>query len=531
MKAEALDAVAAQVERGELDAAARGLLALWREEPHAELAEALERFPTRETGEWEEKATKRMERWLFAWREGDVLRVPPLLRQLDAMLKSELPKFTTSCFDAIATSEPDPRAGRACVKWLSDVGGLRSPSRMLYRSLEKAAKRHADPRDLAALQRLGEHGTPWASMVGALSNLAGAYAGLALRCRARLEALPPLERAAVAKLRELGERASSLPVPNAAAAAPADVEAMLSRVRAAPNDEAHRAVFLDRLLETSDPWGELIALQVARAKSGAAKVTARERSLLKQLRPRILGGLALERPSVLSGFEFARGFVVAATVKVKGVTRVTAMLSQPEFATLERVTFVRDAAIPPSLLALKEAHGVRLETLATARKKRPSLALEAVTLTEASPDELAKTTFWPELKELYTVEFFCRVRDLLALPVARHLTAVGVRDVVAFAAFDHIGPDDVNRAPPSVQRVSLDVYSGRAGLSFRFLRAGKRWRAEVHDAPPLRAETDYAPGPLEEQLGQMSYLLQDAVEVKVFDGVPEAIRAGLARQR
>src|ERR1043165_6117004 len=64
------------------------------------------------------------------------------------------------------------------------------------------------------------------------------------------------------------------------AAADADAE-LLALVYAAPDDDGPRLVYADALLERGDPRGELIALQIARARGPISdEARAREAELL-----------------------------------------------------------------------------------------------------------------------------------------------------------------------------------------------------------------------------------------------------------
>lgn len=130
------------------------------------------------------------------------------------------------------------------------------------------------------------------------------------------QALPP----AIATLRALpfeqvAIAALSAPSPTASATSTADEVALLAEVLAAPHDDGPREVLADYLLERQDPRGEFITLQLAAARgAGTAKGLQRMGSLLRRHEAEWLGPLAL----VLSGREFRRGFLDAATVSING---------------------------------------------------------------------------------------------------------------------------------------------------------------------------------------------------------------------
>jgi len=100
---------------------------------------------------------------------------------------------------------------------------------------------------------------------------------------------------------------------------------LLDAIYAAPDDDAPRSVYADWLLERGDPRGELIALQLERARTGDLEVSLRERALLKTYQRDWLAWVweALFPPSV----RLERGFLHAASVDVRGVERLAARLT------------------------------------------------------------------------------------------------------------------------------------------------------------------------------------------------------------
>lgn len=60
---------------------------------------------------------------------------------------------------------------------------------------------------------------------------------------------------------------------------------LYAAVLAAPDDDAPRLVYADWLTERGDPWGELIALQIARTHTDTPELAARERELLVGVPP------------------------------------------------------------------------------------------------------------------------------------------------------------------------------------------------------------------------------------------------------
>src|SRR5688572_21891418 len=69
---------------------------------------------------------------------------------------------------------------------------------------------------------------------------------------------------------------------------------LYAAVLANPDDDAPRLVYADWLTERGDPWGELIAVQIARGHADTPALQARERELLAAVPP---------------GITYRRGFV------------------------------------------------------------------------------------------------------------------------------------------------------------------------------------------------------------------------------
>jgi len=112
--------------------------------------------------------------------------------------------------------------------------------------------------------------------------------------------------------------------------------------------DANRMVLADRLLEIGDPRGEMIALQLARARTGAAPAP-RERELIAQ------HGHAWTLPATgcLRSFEFRRGFLAAAEVDA-AVTPAPALVEHRVWSTVEELeTRGIELLLAPSLRSLR----------------------------------------------------------------------------------------------------------------------------------------------------------------------------------
>ncbi len=503
-----LDASAAALQRGETDAAAAELLRAWREAPYAELAAALERFPKRPFQPEEGTPTAEMNAWLEAWGRAGPLDLPALLAHLEHVAGTRLPRFAKPCFDAVAAAPADPRIGAFVLSRIGHpVPSLKQTISMLWRQ--------ASPRDLEALDRL-------ANQTGG-----GWFKPVVNTLKRKAASLKPLDADLRGRIIELGLEAAKAPLPKVTEAGEA---VLLERVRAAPDDVSCREVLRDWLLERGDPWGELIALQQHRARDAQATMTARERKLLKELRPRILGSLGGAKKSVLDEVVIERGFPVSATVKVKGVTRVAAILSRPELSTLERVVFVRDATLTPNLKALREAHGLQAESLAAALKRAPDLKLEVLTV-DGGPGHLEGLGGLGALRELYFIEPGMPERTLRAaarLPLMKQLRAIGVVQVYAGDAFHDWSWELVDSLPAPVERVVIETMGGMTAR-FVFARASDGWDVRVE--PPVTQRSThpgYASIPHDaETFRRAKAVLKESRSVQFSGGVDEQTRAAL----
>ncbi len=495
-------AAEAALARGDVDGAARALLAAWRELPHADLADALDRFPVRPCEPLPGAPTERMNLWLARWGRAGPLDVVPLLEALVKMLGDTLPRFTRPCFDALAAAAPDPRVGRLLVS----LAPMRE--RPLAAAFHAALWRHASARDLERLKDLVES-TQNGKLKMIRHTVAKKASGLAL------------DRDTRARVLVLGASAAKAPLP---AVPQQSAELLLQRVREAPDDATCREVLRDWLLEQGDPWGELIALQEHRART-AGEQTPRERALLRKVKPRILGTLAGAKKAMLDGLEFERGFLVAATIDLNGVTRVAALLARPELSTLERVSFVRASTLTPNLLALREAHGVRGDSLAAIVKRTPHLKLEALSVV-GGPAYLVDVAGWPTLRELFleaTLRASTTLRRLPALHIAKELRVFGIRDAYAREAFDGWSWQALDQVPPPVRRFVIETVYGLDAV-FTFDRLDDGWSVTVSPPTrPLRARL-----PLDTAaVRAAATVLRESKSVTLAPELPAELRAAL----
>src|SRR5262249_28357631 len=117
--------------------------------------------------------------------------------------------------------------------------------------------------------------------------------------------------ACVAACRQLGALASDAAVlaQSTSTVRDAVLDALLAAVLRDPDDDEPRAIYADALEQRGDPRGELIALQLRRAKDGKLPAAAetRERELLGELARTWIAPLdaAVRADSI----RFARGFL------------------------------------------------------------------------------------------------------------------------------------------------------------------------------------------------------------------------------
>lgn len=523
MIASALTGLTALIDRGKLAEAAEEVRRLWSSAREPALAELLARFPKRALPL--SNGAPRGEHWISTLRWGDALLVPALLTELEAMLAEEGPPALIPCLRALASYPGDPRVGAACLRWVLDPSKVRAPNAAIFQELEKALTRHLDRRHGETLKALAQTDSPWSEKIGravalpVLSRLAD-HGDTLLFHRA------PLPADVAQRLEDLAERVSQMRLDSVT---PEAIEKGLLRIRHHPLDEAARAVFRDLLLEASDPWGELIVLQEARAAKGDTQASNEERQLLRRVELRILGALTLHRAGMIVPLEYRRGFLAHAAIHAHAHD-VAAVMAHAELSTLERVTFENAAAITDNLVALKEAYGVTLADLERARQQAPAVKLSVVAIKDVSVAELVGTRWWPELRELYTFDPRPRLEQLLTLPVSPQLTAVGVLERPAATAFEGFDVAMLAGAPSSIQRVRIDAFGRRETLQVTWVRNKPGWKAEVSGSTSLLPRPDRADAPeLRAALPALRRHLKGARSVVVMPGVSSEIRQAIEK--
>lgn len=158
----------------------------------------------------------------------------------------------------------------------------------LFNERLEAIRKHPDPRYAKAIVAMIEDGRPevrWASeaLVEVLATMGDERIKAALEARVALEAgdwaevlprLPAVRAPDAATTRKLRSLSSDHEAPKATSGS-GDPKALLAAVQAAPDDLEARAVLADRLQELGDPFGELIALQLAELRGESTAETCK----------------------------------------------------------------------------------------------------------------------------------------------------------------------------------------------------------------------------------------------------------------
>ncbi|MCX5742424.1 MAG: TIGR02996 domain-containing protein [Proteobacteria bacterium] len=225
-------------------------------------------------------------------------------------------------------------------------------------------------------------------------------------------------------------------------------DALLAAIYAAPQDDGPREVYADVLVEDHDPRGELIALQLKRAR-GDRGTRAREQALLREAGRAWFDGLDRESATDV---ELRRGFPARARVR-------QAVLSSPAWATVE--TLLVDAAFVggPSLRGLRKLCGVFADQLERIALPNPELDLLAVVgarldaRTALAPTTLALRS--PRGNRAWLDEVARSLEDLAKLPLGRRATTLALDGTV-----DQLpaGLDAMARAP-QLTRLELSTWA------------------------------------------------------------------------
>lgn len=367
------------------DEALAGLIAAWGASRSRALAAAIEqldahvvaRRPPPPTG-----GTNKHEAWMAAL---DAASEGSISMLMDSVVDTQ-PRSSLAKLRRLGARPPDPRISSRVWAWLRDVPIPGSAGRQFYVECARVLIAVDDDRfdDAIANAVVADHTT-------------GSYTKARLRkvgARTAFKALQDLE----AHVQGRGPHPE--PSPNVAAALSeletairaaigraageiASEQSLLEAVYADPGADEPRQVYADFLLERGDPRGELIALQIARARTSAGP-TRRERSLLVKYGDAICGEL---EPWILkSGRQFRRGFLAACRYKDDRLSKPS--LGLAGWATVEEVDVgphvyvsgVFELLTQPHMRALRAVHGITdSELFKLCRHDRP-LPIERIHL-------------------------------------------------------------------------------------------------------------------------------------------------------
>jgi uncharacterized protein (TIGR02996 family) len=128
-------------------------------------------------------------------------------------------------------------------------------------------------------------------------------------------------------------------------------DTLLAAIYETPHDDAPRMVYADVLVEAGDPRGELITLQLQRAREGSTIVLRRESKLLKEAGRQWFDGLDNDGATEVA---LARGFPVSALFRGTD-------LRVPAWATIEELRLYGTNPLRGTqcLRALRRLHGLR----------------------------------------------------------------------------------------------------------------------------------------------------------------------------
>jgi uncharacterized protein (TIGR02996 family) len=259
--------------------------------------------------------------------------------------------------------------------------------------------------------------------------------------------------------------------------------ALFEAVRLHPADMRLRGVLADALIESGDPRGEFIALQLARHSSGE-RATPREGSLLAEHRDAWLGRLA----GLVHQPRFERGFLHAAQVRRE--TALPATVERfDEWATVGNldVRFLPEALEvrllgAPSMRSLREVSGLSLAGLSAISKARGALPWRALSL-QGGGVGLAALLRCP-LPLLTSLTFF----DQLPAPRLRELLESALGRQLTHLAFKVANPVELPELLTLALRSTLETMrASSTGGELTFEVAQKTLRAprKLVDAHPL----------------------------------------------
>ena len=402
-----------------------------------------------------------------AWQD----RRSPTLAAMVAQLDARAPDATSAAIAALVTPRAtsslanlralgkldDPRLAGWAIDALVRLPFTAVTARAFLLAVANTAVRHGDPR-LAA--RAPEIRAALATRIGRL-----AIRTELLRIVERGIAKLPAVRLATARERAAETELAALVEPLGDVTR--SIDALYAEIYANPEDDGPRLVLADALSAQGDPRGELIVLQLERARTGGAEPGARERELLGKHGKAWLGDLApvLSWGKGYSRTTFRRGFVAKADVILSVGNKLRPILAHPAWATVEEIDGLFDDE--HGLLARAPLRGLRELELddddmiaRIAKRADPLPAVRRLVVME--PISVALRAVFPGLVTLTHAYCDGITHALIAAYVAcgtahvellhQHVNEKALRK--ARAAFDRLVAE-LRGAPASIARLTL----------------------------------------------------------------------------
>jgi uncharacterized protein (TIGR02996 family) len=303
------------------------LLEAWRAHEAPAIADLIDvatarALATRAAIDEEKTLEARQAQWLALAATQDPLDVPWLVE------RTFTPRIamTVERLNALWKLPRDPRIAKGLLELMARPGLLARPS--LWTRLLRIVRNQNDLRSLAAIEaRLAAFEASKVEKTESETALASRLGQTRLMLAGRILP-PPAPRdelfARVAKRLEDPDAERTL-------AAAKTAEDFLADIWANPKDDGPREVFADWLMERGDPRGELIVLQISRARGVSNdEGVKRERKLLAEHARTWLGVLA----PVVKNFVFERGFMARCEVMWRRLAEQPALMTHPAWATL-----------------------------------------------------------------------------------------------------------------------------------------------------------------------------------------------------
>jgi uncharacterized protein (TIGR02996 family) len=414
--------------------------------------------------------------WLERARAGDPAELRLLLAGLADVWRAGRIEMIAPRLDELARFGDDPRVGVAVLALLREptFRGSSGWSKAWRRALHAVAAA-GDPRTIEGLDALAARlgGDPLYGRGDFLARVAAVAAELRARFPGGVPGPSARERALVEEI------AATTPAPPRplAALAPSDAAAtgaeLLAAVYADPASDEPRLVYADHLQARGDPRGELIILQIQRARGEATdKTLARERALLRKHAGAFLGPLS----SVVATRDavFERGFLATCVAHVRTQVLAATELAHPAWATVRALRFTGHVEITEQMSALEEVsgdlHARDLERLC--KRGHPRLTALGCRLGQP-PDPI-----FAEVEPLARCETLPRLRRLRIAGWYGH-DGAGVRARRPGARAARPALPWLFRAPfgPALELLSTTSTLEDAGVM-------EAWLAEIADWPP-----------------------------------------------